>query len=582
MTLTPEASNLWIEKLGGVGTAGVWFVTPDGREPPRDLSWQAVEAFFSANANVASVSLVLDNHPGLPASWRNVAGLKRRADAPSLPWCFLNGLVGELIGVPTAPTALRVSHLEFERWCAKATSKGLAHLWWIREARPGGRPRPPETPGDSTGASLAVDRRGPHHRTDSLSVGIDVGWLFGGESGAQVFVVEMLKELARRDEVSRLSLFSESGAVPATLVGVPKIEGVSWRDRRALATPYVDVMHRPYQPAADLDYRRYRRVGRCVALTVLDFIAYDNPAYHESAWSWRRHRAEFDQQICLADGIFAISADVAVRADEQYREQLHEPVRAMLLGTDHLVTTPMGDDVPLGATVAPLMGERFLLVLGNDFEHKNRDFAVRVFAEMCDRDYEGRLVLAGFHLDLGSSYEHELQGAADHIGRIVRLGQVTSVEKAWLLSRADVVLYPTSAEGFGLIPFEAAALGTPVAFVRFGPLKETLPGVDACEGWRVTPFADLTFRLLDNPASQVAQVRAVAAELTWAAHVDRLLDGYRRLLSADAAWRSRRPRLPSVAAQTYRQLEALGYRFRRKAARLARRGRETALTQRTS
>ena len=41
------------------------------------------------------------------------------------------------------------------------------------------------------------------------------------------------------------------------------------------------------------------------------------------------------------------------------------------------------------------------------------------------------------------------------------LGYVTSEERTWLLGNAAAVLYPSSAEGFDFLPYEAAALNTP-------------------------------------------------------------------------------------------------------------------------
>lgn len=586
----PAARRLCVERHNGLGDAGVWWIAAaEGEhlvEPGAGTWGPLAEHCFAADPNVASLSIVTRDDPRLPRAWRPTTGVTRRADAPALPRCFLSGLVVDLIGVPLDGSSMKVSQVEFERWCEIATHKGLAHLWWVVEARTDvGSPGHDERRTVSGASHSWPDGHRPAFETSrsaALSVGIDAAWLLEGESGAQVFVVEMLKELARRDEVSRIALISESGDVPATLAGIPKVESTSWQAVDACEAPYVDVLHRPYQPTADMDYGRYRRAGRCVALTVLDFIAYDNPSYHESTWAWRRHRAHFDEHVCLADGVFAISDYVSARLEEQYGAQLHEPVRSMRLGTDHLTAAQAAATASVGTAVGALAHERFVLVLGNDFEHKNRDFAVRVFAEMCDRGYEGKLVLAGFHLDLGSSYGHELQGAGSYSPRVVRLGAVAALEKAWLLRRAGVVLYPTSAEGFGLIPFESASLGTPVAFVRFGPLKETMPGVDACEGWQVRPFADLVFRLMADPGRQVAQVRAAAAELTWAAHVERLLDGYRRLLSAHAAWRTRRPRLPGAHLRAYRQLDALAYRLARRAARLASWNPDAARTTRTS
>ena len=436
-------------------------------------------------AEVATFSVVTPELPGLETL--KIGDMAQAATAV-LPLTFVSGLTADLLGVRDADDQTHVAGTQFGQWVATATLKGLVHYWLVVDPssfREAGLP-PPDAVG-GTGllpfvrTDLTVGTRDPR---SIISLGIDAAWLDNSESGAQVAAVEMIRELATRVEIDRIVLLSDGGAVPRWFEGVPKISVRSWRSAMANGAPIVDILHRPYQPDTDVDYRRYHAVARCVALTVLDLIAYDNPAYHESTWAWRRYQEIFDENVCLADCVFAISRHVATRLENQFAHRLSGPVRPIPLGTNHLagpVDETGGPEAdPQGLAVLP-----FLLVLGNDFEHKNRDFAVRVYADMRDRGYQGRLVLAGYHLDRGSTLDHELAGAGLHGRDVVRLGSVSPVVKQWLLRHAEVVLYPTSSEGFGLIPFEAAALDTPTAFVAFGPLREMLPGVDASAGWQV-------------------------------------------------------------------------------------------------
>ena len=57
---------------------------------------------------------------------------------------------------------------------------------------------------------------------------------------------------------------------------------------------------------------------------------------------------------------------------------------------------------------------------------------------------------------------------------VVELGAVSEAEKAWLLGRASLVLYPTVHEGFGLVPFEAAAHSVPCMWAAGTSLSELL------------------------------------------------------------------------------------------------------------
>jgi len=484
----------------------------------------SAERLFSAHPEIATLSVV-SRVFAQPFGVNRTGMIHAACAAP--PVCFLNSDVGELLESDHVSGELSVDALA--ALAAAATRRGLCHAWLVTDDEPGVATLARGVVGDRI--VLAPYDGGGEELARPLAVGIDAAWLLGGESGAQVFVFEMVKALVRRPEISRIVLLSHSGGSPEVLRGVPKVEARSWTD--AVARPPLDILHRPYQPGADVDFARYRSVARAVALTILDFIAYDNPAYHESSFAFRSYQRAFDKQVCDAEQVFAISRHIGDRLQRQFAHRLLAPVRTIHLGTDHLGH----DQAPETSATSPdLPSKGYLLVLGNDFAHKNRDFAVKVFAELCRRGYQGRLVLAGYHLDAGSSFAYELAGAGTSADRILRVGPVPPDRKVSLMRHAAAVLYPTSCEGFGLIPFEAAALGTPTAFVRFGPLSETLPGVDACRSWHVGRFADLVLSLIDNPRAQLEQITAAQRQLTWERCATETIRAYRAMLDARAPW----------------------------------------------
>ncbi len=485
---------------------------------------EAADHVFAAHPEVATLSVVSLAF-ARPHGVTEAGMVHAACVAP--PICFLNDDVAELLDFDHAAGVLSADALA--ALAAAATRRGLRHVWLVADDEASVATIAGAAAGDRF--VLAPFGSASDDPARPIALGIDAEWLLGVESGAQVFVFEMVKAMARRPEIGRIVLLSDSGRRPDALNGVPKVEALSWTS--AVAQPRLDILHRPYQPGAGTDFVRYRSVARSVALTILDFIAYDNPAYHESPFAFRSYQRGFDQRVCDADQVLAISRYIGERLQQQFAHRLLAPVRAIHLGADHL-----GPEVALGEDAAfpGLTSKGYLLVLGNDFAHKNRDFAVKVFAEMSQRGYQGSLVLVGYHLDAGSSFGYELAGAGTCGARILRTGPVPPDRKVWLIRHADAVLYPTSCEGFGLIPFEAAALGTPTAFVRFGPLAETLPGVKACSSWRVSAFADLVLSLIADPREQIEQIVAARRSLTWEHCALELIGVYREMLDARAPW----------------------------------------------
>src|SRR5205085_8072545 len=108
-------------------------------------------------------------------------------------------------------------------------------------------------------------------------------------------------------------------------------------------------------------------------------------------------------------------------------------------------------------------GGDVILCLGTDFHHKNRIFALRMLGDLHRRaGWRGHLVFAGPTVAYGSSRADEarmLKREPRLADFVIDVGAVTETEKAWLLRRAQLVLYPTIYEGFGLVPFEAAEHG---------------------------------------------------------------------------------------------------------------------------
>jgi glycosyltransferase involved in cell wall biosynthesis len=169
-------------------------------------------------------------------------------------------------------------------------------------------------------------------------------------------------------------------------------------------------------------------------------------------------------------------------------------------------------------------GLPLIACLASTFWHKNRTHAIATFAMLAKHHgYPGRLVIAGPQPYYGRSLDDEdallAELPPDVSARVERWGHIDDDEKWWLLQNAQVVLYPSIVEGFGLVPFEAAAVGTPCLVndaTAPGELLGDTPAVVA--SWEPLDWSEHVARLVEQPAEadELARtIRQIGTDLTW-------------------------------------------------------------------
>jgi glycosyltransferase involved in cell wall biosynthesis len=384
---------------------------------------------------------------------------------------------------------------------------------------------------------LSLALRTSRAKAQGLRILIDASCLGPVENGTQVQTLALIGALSRRDDVRWLGA-AVAGPVPRyaqTVLGHPKVEVLRTTSLRFGAkVARADILHRPFQPST-IPWKNWRGVADRILITVQDLIAYNIGAYYVPQ-QWLRYREAILQGVSRADGVVVISHDVADNLHEERLPVSSERLFVVENGTDHL-TGHEEDAFPAELHARGWAARPFLLVLGANYAHKNRDLAIRVFKQLRERHPSLGLVLAGVSVPEGSSRVLE---AAEGYGEdgIVAIPDVTSEERNWLLRHASICLYPTSAEGFGLVPFEAARFGTPTVHARFGPLAEVLPGVPvAASSWDPAELASCCDELLSDPQRAQEQVDAIlkaGTRYTWDATAEQLVSAYRSLLSQPA------------------------------------------------
>src|SRR5262249_24019834 len=114
---------------------------------------------------------------------------------------------------------------------------------------------------------------------------------------------------------------------------------------------------------------------------------------------------------------------------------------------------------------------------------------------------------------------------------------VSAKERNWLFRHAELVLYPSANEGFGLIPNEAASFGTPSVLVPFGPFERFKHLPVLAKDWSPASLADASELLREDPALRRAQVEAIANDTErydWDESAARVVTIYESLLARPA------------------------------------------------
>lgn len=367
-----------------------------------------------------------------------------------------------------------------------------------------------------------------------LRVLIDAPFLGPVETGAQVATLAIADALAARDDVAEV-LVTIPGPVPhyaRRVLGGEKVRAEPMDGEHLTRLGRFDVAHRPLQPDLDFDPATLRRAADRVVVSLLDLIAYQIGSYHESEDAWLLRRDVLTRSIRAVDAVTTISHDVKAMAELEDLPLESDRVFVIPYGTEHLTGNEPGRP-PAALRGHPAITGEFLLCMGTNYTHKNRDLAIAALKELIDRGRDYTLVLAGPSIPYGTSRVEETM-ALESGSPVAVLPDVTAEERNWLLRHATAVVYPTSAEGFGLVPFEAARFGTPTVHVAFGPLLELWTPPVLVDRWDAVAFADAVEALADDRDLARAQVEAAlesAEKYAWSRTAEDLVAMYRTILA---------------------------------------------------
>lgn len=386
-----------------------------------------------------------------------------------------------------------------------------------------------------------------------LTVAVDAENIHPSLTGTFEASVALTRRIADHPRVGTLYIVSPEDRVPVlrdslqalgiaaqvVTLGQLKADGIE-----------VDLAFRPYQDFTGLHWPGIAAYAHRNIIWLLDLIAAKNPHYSEDAASFSRLGHAITSSLVDADAVGVLTEHV--RQDlASYHEGSAEPARIFLLptGAPTGLVSPVASHVTENAAFAEIADREYVLVLGTTFLHKNLTWLSRVFLMVTSLGWPGVLVFAGPDPSTGSSrrLDADLRALTGE-GRILNFGRVSDGDRIRLLSGAALVVTPSVTEGWGMVPFEAAQLGSVPLASRGGGLGDIAPHTalslllsdDAADARTINT-------LLTDPDARENQRRArseKAAEFSWESSADILI---RAGLDVLARPRSQRPGRREIA-----------------------------------
>ncbi len=277
-------------------------------------------------------------------------------------------------------------------------------------------------------------------------------------------------------------------------------------------------VHSPYAVGPGVLYAA-RRLG-------LPVVAHyhhleDKSLYHAiNRWTVGRYQALIT--------VSQFSKDQIARRYGVERDRIH----VVPNGVDAERFRPLEDGLPIELTrLEP--GARVLVFIGSLIRRKNVAILPTILARLRSRHPHLHLLVAGEGPERGTLVDQARR--CDVADRVHPLGAISEDQKVRLLNRAEVFLFPSRVEGFGIAAAEAMACGTPVVAARAGGLSEVVE--DNLTGWLCDPedpeaFATAVDRLLQDPAlgrsMGEAGRRRVLERFCWESAGARILEIYER------------------------------------------------------
>ncbi len=376
-----------------------------------------------------------------------------------------------------------------------------------------------------------------------MRIAIDATAIPTQRVGAGNYILNLARTLIQIDRENEYVIFAQASNVPdlgnspanakiVSLAWFSRLQRILWEQvllPRQIRSFGIDVLHSPH-------YTLPVTVPCVSIVTFHDMTFFLYPQMHQYY-----KRIFFGAMIQIA----AKRANAIVADSESSRQDI---LLLLDVNPNRVFTVPLGvspayhhvDDRESLESIRRKyhLPERFLLYVGVLEPRKNLPVLVRAYRSLVNRGIPHSLVIVGRK---GWMYDQLFQTIRDLdlASRVIFTGYVPEAELPLIYSTADLFIYPSLYEGFGLPVLEAMACGVPVVTSNISSMPEIVGNAGILvDPRRMDELADAVFRISTNRDlhDELAHKGAVRAQLfSWERTARETLDVYRRVANAKRA-----------------------------------------------
>ena len=352
-----------------------------------------------------------------------------------------------------------------------------------------------------------------------LKLLVDGRMLVEQTTGTSRLIYETVKELASRD-IGKIALIVPTHLIRKFRSSFPEsIEVYSINELNEISKngPTFDVIYRPAQ------FNNYSEIidskiwSHRLVYCQLDFISFNNFHYFANSQDYYQYKKITTAAMTIADSVTYISNYVKEESRKYFlREEYRDGVIGC--GVDHFKS-----DQKLNTSI---IKEKKIIMYGAAFAHKNRSYAIDLFEQVYNIAHDISFHIIGPRPTFGENESEknlELNLPKDKL----KISEwISDGELIGEIQSASLVLYPSTIEGFGFVPFEAASLNTPTIFASSTSMKEMFPNIPFSLNYNVHSDAKTVVDLINDAQlseKQLKYIDFIAKKYSWCLVVNKLL-----------------------------------------------------------